>query len=102
MKLNELIRRASMEYPDGLVEECWDSQSEAMKPYTECAYDVGDGLAYFIASELADTFNADLDEHEQLMEAAHVIGKAAEELTAVSQGLLGSVRFRTGEEHDDD
>ena len=73
MKIERIISLADRVYPDGLVGLYFrepDSQH-------------GDTLAKFIAVELAETYDKDASDEEQLTEALRVMRNGVKELRAV-------------------
>ena len=70
-------------YPDGLIAQNWDFQDVCPKVDAEN----GDTLAEFIVLEIADTFEPDADESEQLAGALRVIHQAIDDLEAVANAL---------------
>ena len=83
MKLNDLIDHANRYYPDDMVQQNWNYVES--RPKTGRA--AGDTLALFIVRELADTFNPEASDEDQLHEAARVIQTATDELCRVAEGL---------------
>jgi hypothetical protein len=83
MFLNDLIRIINKAYPDGLIEQNWDFQDECPKVEAKN----GDTLAEFIVQEIADTFEPDADESEQLAGALRVIHQAIDDLDRVANAL---------------
>lgn len=83
MTLNQLVCRAASVYPDGYVLEYWDMQRQAPK-----ANPVGgDTLAQFIAQEIADTYDAEASDGEQIAAAVKAMQSAADDLQAVAHAL---------------
>ena len=83
MFLNDLIRIIDAAYPDSLIQQNWDFQDECPKADAE----TGDTLAVFIVQEIADTFEPDADDSEQLAGALRVIHQAIDDLEAVASAL---------------
>jgi hypothetical protein len=83
MKLEKLIEIASSAYPDGLVQQAFKSKKG-----------VGDGLAEFIARELADTFDPKASDLDQMREAHRCMSSAMDQIASVVE-KLGSLT--TGE-----
>lgn len=77
MKLKQLIKIASDYYDDDLI----------LKYHNKPNDNHGDTLAEFIALELADTFDPNASNTQQLDEAVRVIDKAINQLTYVLCGL---------------
>ena len=84
MKLNELINRAAVGYPDAQLLEYWDSAHERPRNNR----DGGDTLARFIVIEMAETFDPDASDEEQINEAVRVINRAIADMQAVIEQLL--------------
>lgn len=82
MELNKLMEIANDVYPDGLIGQYWNN-GNGMPDVVE----LGDGLARFVAMEIAETFDPDLKSSEQLEEAANCVGRAASELESVAEAL---------------
>jgi len=74
-KLNDIINIADQSYPDGLV----GMAARKEKP--------GDLLAEFIAVELKETFDEEMDTVLQIKEAMRAVDNAKQELQAVHQAL---------------
>ena len=83
MTLNQLICRAASVYPDAAVLEYFDLEHEELVEDAEG----GDTLALFIAQELADTYDPDSSDGEQVASAVRTIQRAADELGAVAHAL---------------
>ena len=79
MKLNDLIRIAAAGYPDAQVLEYWDF--EGAKPRSNP--DGGDTLARFVALELAETFDSETTNDQQISESVRVLTRAVDDLKAV-------------------
>lgn len=77
MTLVELIHIVSDAYPDGLVEDY----------FREPEGGHGDGLAKFVASEIAETFDPEAPTALQLSEAQRVMDTAANDLNNVCDAL---------------
>jgi hypothetical protein len=82
MKLNDLVFRAAVAYPEAIVLECWDANRE--QPRSD---NCGDTLALFVARELKDTFDPDADETSQIATAISAMQRGADELQAVAHAL---------------
>jgi hypothetical protein len=80
MTLNQLICRAASAYPEAYVLQYWDMEKQEPKHNPVG----GDTLAQFIAQELADTFDGEAGETQQINEAVRVIQSAADDLAAVA------------------
>jgi len=83
MKINKLVKLAAKGYPDGLVMSYWDFKKRTWKENPEA----GDSLARFIAIELAETFDRNASDSQQIDEAKRVLLSAAEQLEHVAQAL---------------
>lgn len=81
MKLNELLEIAHRAYPEEHTRLCWDAKRQKVRTGT------GDSLAEFIVQEIADTFDADAPEENQLDAALSAMRWACTELTAVIEAL---------------
>lgn len=83
MTLNQLVCRAASVYPDAYVLQYWDMDKQAPKPNPSG----GDTLAYFIAQELADTYDADADDGTQIATAVKAMQTVADDLAMVAHAL---------------
>lgn len=81
--LNQLISRAASVYPDKFILEYWDMKAKCPKENPNG----GDTLAQFIALELADTFDPEADDKEQVETAVRVMQSAANDIAAVMEAL---------------
>ena len=82
MKLNDLIVRAAVAYPEAAVLDCWNSEQQCPRR------DRGDDtFALFVARELHGTFDPEADEGTQIASAVSAIQTAADELQAVAHAL---------------
>lgn len=81
MKLEKIIAIADKVYPDGLVKQAYKEQQ--MKKDAS----VGDGLAEFIARELADTYDSKASSLDQIQEAHRVMSRARTELGDVAMAF---------------
>jgi hypothetical protein len=83
MTLNQLVCRAASVYPDAYVLEYWDlaKQEPRANPVG------GDTLAKFVAHELADIFEAEAEDGEQIASAVKAMQNAADDLQAVADAL---------------
>jgi len=79
VKLEKIIAIADKVYPDGLVKQAYKEQQ--MKKDAS----VGDGLAEFIARELADTYDEKASSLEQVQEAHRVMSRATTEIGDVTR-----------------
>jgi len=83
MTLNQLICCAAAVYPDAFVLEYWNMQ----KQHPRRNRLGGDTLAEFIAVELADTYDEEADDAEQIASAVRAMQSAADDLSAVAHAL---------------
>lgn len=81
MKLNELLEIAHRAYPEEHTRLCWDAKRQKARTGT------GDSLAEFVVQEIADTFDADAPEENQLDAALSAMRWACTELTVVIEAL---------------
>ena len=81
MKLNKLLEIAHRAYPEEHTRLCWDAKRQKVRTGT------GDSLAEFVVREIADTFDADAPEENQLDAALSSMRWACTELTAVIEAL---------------
>ena len=81
MELNDLLEIAHRAYPEEHTRLCWDAKKQKVRTGT------GDSLAEFVVREIADTFDADAPEENQLDAALSAIRWACTELTAVIEAL---------------
>lgn len=80
MTLDQLIAIADGAYPDGFVGMYHQEPDEQH----------GDTLAKFIAIELKDTFDSDLDDDIQIQEATRALETAVRELNGVVSALYSA------------
>lgn len=66
-----------------LADQAYDTDGLVLQYHDEPTGQHGDGLARFIAIELAETFDADADQDEQLNEAYRVMQQAVDQLNDV-------------------
>ena len=91
MTLNELISKASDAYSDGLIAtEYWDFEHECPKRNTKG----GDTLAQFIANEIADTYDPEASDEQQLEVVLNALSTARGDLEAVSAALVSELETR--------
>lgn len=83
MTLNQLICRAASVYPEGYVLHYWDLAKQEPKPNPAG----GDTLALFIAQELAETYDPDASDTEQVAAAVKAMQSAADDLAAIAGSL---------------
>lgn len=81
MKLNDLLEIAHRAYPEEHTRLCWDAKKQKVRTGT------GDSLAEFVVREIADTFDADAPEENQLDAALSAMRWAYTELTTVIEAL---------------
>ena len=81
MKLNALLEIVHRAYPEEHTRLCWDAKKQKVRTGT------GDSLAEFVVREIADTFDADAPEENQLDAALSAMRWACTELTAVIEAL---------------
>jgi hypothetical protein len=86
MTLNQLVSRAASVYPDGFVLEYWDCHDQCAKHNPAG----GDTLAQFIAQELADTYDREASDGDQVTTAVRVMQSATDDLQAVTDALARS------------
>ena len=79
MTLNRLICRAASGYPDAHVLAYWDFASAKPRSNPQGS----DTLAYFVALELAVTFDPEASEDDQVSEAVRAMTRAAQDLQSV-------------------
>ena len=92
MTLDEIIAMASCAYgADDAVRRCWDAQLQRVNH--QAANRVGDSLALFVCSEIAETYDPCASRRAQLAEAARVIQRAADELARIGQILRNPRQF---------
>lgn len=98
MTLNELINRASAAYSDGLIAtEYWDFKRGRPRRNPKG----GDTLALFIANEIADTYDPDASDSEQINTVLRALATARDDLDAVSMALAGELAQRQAVERPD-
>ncbi len=78
----KLMQIANEAYPDGFIANYFNS-----KTGDHTKHHKGDSLAYFIASELDETFNPEATKEEQLNEAIRVMTNARDDLQLVIDHL---------------
>lgn len=83
MKLSELINIANEHYDDGYLAMYFDFANDV----PALSDGQGDTLAEFVVAEIADTFDPDADDEDQLREAIRVMKAAARQLQVVADGL---------------
>ena len=88
MKLNDLIVIASAAYPDGLIAvEYWDFKRARPRRNPKD----GDTLALFVANEIADTYDPDASNEQQIETALDALAAARGDLEAVRTALAGEL-----------
>ena len=85
MTLNALITRAASVYPDAYVLQYWDLGKQQPRPNPLG----GDTLAQFVAQEIAETYDEEASDAEQIEMAASKMREAARDLDAVANALAG-------------
>ena len=90
MTLNQLVCRASSVYPDAYVLQYWDLKKQQPKQNPQG----GDTLAQFVAHELADSFDEEATDAEQIATAVKVMQSAADDLQAVADAISDLARER--------
>ncbi len=83
MLLNQLICRAASVYPEAQVLEHWDMENSGVRNNPGG----GDTLARFVALEIADTYEENETDYEQVAAAARAMRRAADDLNAVAFAL---------------
>ncbi len=83
MQLVELLNRANKGYPDGYLSEYYDAATGQPKPGS------GDTLAKFVVLELAETFDPEATDEEQINQAARVLERGALDLLCAVWILRG-------------
>jgi hypothetical protein len=83
MTLNQLVCRAASVYPEAFVLNYWDMEKQAPK---ENRFG-GDTLAQFIAFELAETFEEEASDGQQIATAVKAMQTATDDLQAVTHAL---------------
>ena len=83
MTLNQLVCRAASVYPEAFVLQYWDLEKQEPK---ENRFG-GDTLAQFIAFELAETFEEEASDGEQIATAVKVMQSSADDLARVAGAL---------------
>ncbi len=82
MKLNDLIIRAAVAYPEAAVLENWNTEKGSPRQ------DKGnDTLALFVVRELYGTFDPEADEGTQIATAVSAMQTAADELQSVASAF---------------
>jgi hypothetical protein len=95
MKLSDLIQIANEHYDDEYLAMYFDFDNDV----PALSQGQGDTLAMFVVAEIADTFDPDADDDDQLREAIRVMEAAARQLQVVANGLA-SVRVATLDSRD--
>ena len=83
MNLNDLIKEAARVYPDELLLQYWDDEKQQPKDNPNA----GDTLALFIVREIADTYDPNIPDDEQLVIAIGAMNRAANEIERVANLL---------------
>ena len=93
MTLNELINKASDAYSDGLIAtEYWDFKRKRPRRNPKG----GDTLALFIATEIADTYDPEATDKEQINEVMRVLAMATDDLETVRNAFTHLLIAREG------
>jgi len=82
MFLNDLIRIVDKAYPEEQIRQNWNFTDEC-----PAEKQTGDTLAEFIVREIADTFDPDAEDREQMAGALRVIHMAMDDLEKVANAL---------------
>lgn len=83
MTLNQLVCRAASVYPEAFILQYWAMEKQEPKANPGG----GDTLALFVAQELADTYDADAGDADQIATAVSVMQSAAADLAAIAFAL---------------
>ena len=83
MTLNEVIDHAAEEHPETPLLKYWDSDEES--PWINP--NVYGALAYLIVTELAETYDSDASDEEQIAESKRVLDRASEEIGLLTETL---------------
>ena len=78
MKLDALIKIADKNYPDGMILQAHQAKHKR----------IGDGLAEFIAHELAETFEPGISKRKQIDEAIRAMTRARNDVNVVLNAFL--------------
>ena len=88
MKLVDLMKRANAGYPDGYMDQYFSDVDGVPHRNPDC----GDTLAEFVVRELADTFEPNASDEDQIDRAVEVMERAASDLAGVMAALRGQPR----------
>jgi hypothetical protein len=83
MKLIDLMKRANAGYPDEYLGQYFQYKTG------EPVEGTGDTLAEFIVRELAETFDPDASDEDQIDQAVKVLEEATSDLNGVMAALRG-------------
>jgi hypothetical protein len=83
MTLNALVCRAASVYPEAYVLCYWNTDKQEPKRNRAG----GDMLAQFVAHELAETYDGDASDNQQIATAVKAMQSAADDLQAVACAL---------------
>ena len=83
MDINQIICRAASVYPEAYILTYWDMERQEPRKNRLG----GDTLAQFIAQEIADTYDGDASDEDQIAEAVRVMQRAADDLVKVAQAI---------------
>lgn len=93
MTLTEMIEKAATAYQDALILEYYDSKRQRPRKNANA----GDTLALFIVNELADVFDPEGTDEEQVAEATRALDRAAQDIREVIDALNESPQIFGGE-----
>lgn len=82
MKLVEILKKANSAYFDEVLLNYFDKDTGELKPDGQ-----GDGLAKFVVFEIAETYDEDASDEDQLNEATRVMESAIRDLHDVIRAL---------------
>ena len=86
MQLHEVMEIIHPAYPDEETRLCWNAKRK--RPSNGS----GDGLATFIVREIADTYDENTSDQDQIEEAIRVLQRARYELQALVEALEASIQ----------
>ena len=81
MKLVEILNKANEGYDDGFLTEYYNETTGELKD------GFGDGLAKFIVVEIAETYDSEASDEDQINEAVRVLEAAKQDLDGVIDAL---------------
>ena len=85
MNVKEILDIANSGYPDGFLSEHYTSKGTLKR------YDIGDGLARFIVSEIIQTYDDGSSDKEQLEHALHVMRNGERDINYVCNAIEGKL-----------